>query len=204
MHLTETQINDWLDGALSEEERAAADRHLASCADCRAELEACQQIIQRVQRLPAAIPPERDLRRDVWAQIDRRSLWHWRYPLAAAAVLLIAVSSVLTVLLTRPAHAPVGRSTSVQPATVELVGLEAYRTEIATMQAALREHRAQLAPETVRILEENLSIIDRAIQEARQALASDPQSTTLNELLRSAYQRKLDLLKQAARSSAAT
>jgi hypothetical protein len=131
-------------------------------------------------------------------------LWHWRYPLAAAAVLLIAVSSVVTVWLTRDANAPVVRATTGAP-TVDLVRLESqYSSEVVELQQTLREQRAQLAPETIAILEENLAIIDRAIQEARGALANDPQSPMLGELLKSAYQRKLDLLKQAARSSAET
>jgi hypothetical protein len=68
----------------------------------------------------------------------------------------------------------------------------------------LAGNRTQLAPETVRILEENLRIIDTAIQEARAALARDPQSAALGEMWRSAYQRKLELLEQAARSTAGT
>jgi hypothetical protein len=161
--------------------------------------------MQRVSALPVSVPPERDLRADIWTQVDRRTLWHWRYPLAAAAVLLIAVSSVLTMLVTRNGNAPVVRTTQSAPAVVDLVSIEQrYRSEVEELQAALRKNRAQLAPETVRILEDNLRIIDAAIQEARTALANDPQSAMLGELLRSAYQQKLDLLKQVARSSAET
>ena len=78
--------------------------------------------------------------------------------------------------------------------------------QLRTLQTlrVLREQRAELSPETVQILEENLEIIDKAIQDARSALVNDPQSDMLGEMLRSAYQRKIDLLKQAARSSAET
>ena len=205
MHLTETQLHDVVDDTLPTDERAAITQHLASCTQCRGEVEALSALLQRVHALPASVQPERDLRSSMWAQVDRRTLWYWRYPLAAAAVLLIGISSIVTVLVTREGNAPVVRATQPQPAAVDLVRLERdYRSEVEELQAALRRNRDQLAPETVRILEDNLRIIDAAIMEARAALANDPQSATLGELLRSAYQQKLDLLKQVARSSAET
>jgi anti-sigma factor RsiW len=205
MHLSETRINDYIDDVLDSDERAAVAQHLEACPPCRNEVETLRALMQRVGELPVSIHPDRDLRADIWRQVDRPSLWHWRYPLAAAAILLIAISSVITVLVTRDRSQPVVRATEAQPSTVDLVNLESqYSSEVTALQETLREHRDQLAPETVRILEENLRIIDNAIQEARSALANDPQSGMLAELLRSAYQRKLDLLKQVARSTAAT
>jgi anti-sigma factor RsiW len=205
MHLTETQLNDLVDDVLADDERATVTAHLDVCAQCRAELAALRTLLQQVGQLPASVPPERDLRSDIWSQVDRKTLWHWRYPLAAAAVLLIAVTSVLTVLLTRESSGPVIRATQPAATTVDLVRLEQrYSSEVEQLQAVLRQNRDQLAPETVQILEENLQIIDAAILEARTALANDPQSAMLGELLRSAYQRKVDLLKQVARSSAET
>ena len=66
--------------------------------------------------------------------------------------------------------------------SVDLVRLESrYSSELTALQETLREHRDQLAPETVRILEENPRIIDDAIQEARSALANDPQVLLLDE-----------------------
>lgn len=204
MHLTEQQLNDFVDQALDASDADAVSAHLQSCAQCTREIEALRALLERVNGLPASIMPARDLRPGIWARADQKSLWHWRYPLAAAAILLIAITSTVTVLVTRNEGGPVVRVTET-PATVDLVTLEnQYGPEVETMERMLREQREQLAPETVQILEENLAIIDKAIQEARAALISDPQSNMLGELLRSAYQRKLDLLKQAARSSAAT
>ena len=206
MHLTESQINDLVDESLGQEELARALLHVADCAACRGEVEALRIMLHRIAQLPASIAPERDLRHDVWAQADRKTLWSWRYPLAAAAVLLIAISSAITIFVTRAEdNAPVLK-TAQQPAQpIDLVSLERqYSTEVEELQNLLRQNRDALAPETVRILEENLRIIDEAIAEARAAIDRDPQSRMLGELLRSAYQRKVDLLKQAARSSAAT
>lgn len=204
-HLTEAQINDFVDDALGATARADAARHLETCSECRAEVEILRSMLERVGRLPRVVHPGQDLRTGIWAQADRRTLWHWRYPLAAAAVLLIAATAVLTVMLTRETDGV--RIVRATPAasTIDLVRLEErYRNEVTELERTLAQNRAQLAPETVRILETNLQIIDAAIGEARAALANDPQSAMLGELLRSAYQRKLDVLKQAARSSAET
>ena len=203
MHLTETQINDYVDDVLPTDDVAVVHAHLQECADCRAEVEALRAVLQRVAALPRSIAPERDLRPNLSARPQRTTLWPWRYPLAAAAVLLIAISSMVTILLTRDDQ-PTVRITEASGG-VDLVNLEQqYSSEVESLQRTLRVRRDELSPETVRILEENLAIIDKAIQEARSALINDPQSDMLGELLRSAYQRKLDLLKQAARSSVET
>jgi len=206
MHLTEAQINDLVDENLATRELTPALQHLASCAQCRAEVDELRTMLHRIAQLPKSIAPTRDLRSDMWAQADRKTLWTWRYPLAAAAVVLIALSSTITVLVLRPDQGPTITVTESQPVpSVDLVRLEReYSQEVEDLQRALRQNREALSPETVRILEENLRIIDAAIQEARTALANDPQSGMLGELLRSAYQKKVELLKQAARSSAQT
>ena len=51
---------------------------------------------------------------------------------------------------------------------------------------------------TVRVLEENLAIIDRAIADARTALEQDPASRYLNGHLGRTLRRKVDLLQRAA------
>ncbi len=205
MHLTEEQLNDLADGTLTGAALEEAQAHTRTCAECRAQVESIRVLLQRVSALPQEIRPERDLRADIWAQADRKTLWSWRYQLAAAAVILIAVTAVFTATLLRNGETPVNIVEHTGARPVDFVSLEPqYREQVNELQDALREQRDQLSPETVRILEENLRIIDTAIQEARAALARDPQSAALGEMWRSAYQRKLDLLKQAARSTAET
>ncbi|HET9438983.1 MAG TPA: zf-HC2 domain-containing protein [Longimicrobiales bacterium] len=206
MHLTEIQINDFADGSLTADELRLAQQHVQACSECRAEVDALRALVLNVNSLPRSIEPARDLRPQIWTQVDRRSLWSWRYQLAAAAVVLIAISSIVTATIVGGReNEPVDVAGIDQTVAVDLVGLERqYSTEVEDLQRVLRRNREQLAPETVRIVEENLAIIDAAIREARAALEQDPQSAMLGELLRSAYQRKLDLLKQAARSSATT
>jgi hypothetical protein len=62
----------------------------------------------------------------------------------------------------------------------------------------VKKGRGQLDENTIAIVEHNLQIIDQAIAQARQALASDPANTYLSSHLVEARRRKLDLLRRAA------
>lgn len=77
-----------------------------------------------------------------------------------------------------------------------------YDREIVKLRAIVDSGRTRLDPATVALLERNLSVIDSAIVQCRDALAKDPASRFLNESLNSAYQSKMKLLKIAAAASA--
>ena len=66
------------------------------------------------------------------------------------------------------------------------------------LEAVLERGREVLDPETVRVLEENLQTIDRAIQEAGDAVMQDPASPVLQRFLAENLRKKMDLLRQAA------
>jgi hypothetical protein len=72
-----------------------------------------------------------------------------------------------------------------------------YNEAVADLEQALDAGRTHLDPATVRILEENLASIDRAIDQSRRALAADPANVYLNRHLADARQRKLSLLRRA-------
>jgi hypothetical protein len=212
MHLDETQLNDYLDGVLDAGEAERVRGHIGDCGSCARELDEITALKATVGELPREIRPDRDLREGIWNEIAKprhtRTLWSMRYPLAAAAILLVAVTSVVTrALVTDARDNQIGAdyNDTVHLASDDAGKLEReYSEEVQELEMVLRKSRGALAPETVRIMEENLTIIDRAINEAQTALASDPNSAMLVDLLRSAYERKLELLRQAARSSPVT
>ena len=72
-----------------------------------------------------------------------------------------------------------------------------YDATIAELQRILAAERSRLDPATVRVLERNLTVIDRAVAEARRAVEADPSNFYLRDHLARTMRRKADLLRQA-------
>lgn len=118
---------------------------------------------------------------------------------AGIALVLFSASAVYVSVAPGPgaARAPLAAAAPTATATPVLFTAE-YEALVTDLQAEFLRRRDQLDPETVRVVEQNLMIIDRAINEARQALVEDPASGFLNTHLAGAMKRKVDLLRQAA------
>jgi hypothetical protein len=78
-----------------------------------------------------------------------------------------------------------------------------YQSAVRDLEKMVEEGRERLDTATVRVLEQNLRLIDGAIAECRRALAADPASAYLNAHLAETMRQKLELLRQAARLTAA-
>lgn len=130
--------------------------------------------------------------------------------LAAAAVALVVLSAG-AVWLALPgqvgtavvAEGPAGDATSVAAPGTAPAGVEpqvrlaaAYDPAISQLEQEFDRRREELDPETIRVVQQNLAIIDEAITEAGRALAKDPSSAFLNTHLASAMRRKVDLLRR--------
>lgn len=211
-HLTETRINDYLDDVLAPPERASLDAHIQSCAPCRQQIESMRQLLAEVHALPPAVRPERDLLPGIHAAIDReqvvvlrdwrtRSLWSLRWAVATAAVLLVMATAVITQAVAKKRQAaPLATQPALSGTLVrhDLNQLEAkYESAISELQQLVAEQGSALAPATLRLLERNLQVIDDAIRESRAALEQDPGNAMINEMLWSAYEKKLELLRRA-------
>jgi anti-sigma factor RsiW len=208
-HLTEEQLNDLADGAAD----AGARSHLGECEECQRQLAQLQHIVARVHALPRVVAPRRDLLPDIQRSLDqaaqntrgahwrKQALWSLRVPLAAAALLLIMTTALITRMLLEPPGET--RQATQQERAGWLVARETqalqqkYESAIAELEQLVDAQRANLAPSTLRLLQQNLRVIDRAIRESQEALEQDPNSELIHDLLRSAYQRKLELLRRA-------
>jgi hypothetical protein len=82
------------------------------------------------------------------------------------------------------------------PATAADFGVARYDAAIAELETVLQAQRGKLDPKTVLVVERNLAVIDKAIADARSALAADPSSRYLNAYLASTMRRKVDLLRR--------
>lgn len=217
------QLSDYLDDELTGGERAAVESHLATCAECAATLAALRRVVACASSLSSAAPE-----RDLWPGIAARMAEPTRrvsftLPQLAAASLLLATLSggaVALFLSTREnagANAAVPATPTVQPRSgqgadsVQPVesspdGLALavsfadaqYDAAVADLERALERGRGRLDEFTVSVVEQNLSIIDRAMGEARSALAADPSNGYLSGHLLEARRQKLDLLRRAA------
>jgi Putative zinc-finger len=69
-HPDQELLNDYVDGRLRPESRAAVDHHLAACDACRREAEALRTLVASLATLPLDVQPPRDLRPGIAARID--------------------------------------------------------------------------------------------------------------------------------------
>jgi hypothetical protein len=73
-----------------------------------------------------------------------------------------------------------------------------YDAAVEDLERILAEGRGRLDTTTVKVLEQNLAIIDQALAQARRAVAADSANIYLNSHLAETMRRKIDLLRQAA------
>ena len=192
----EARADAYAEGRLSPPEAAAFEAHLNRCAACAEALERAAGPPVGLAALARSIEPAEDL----WPAINGRlaSLRERpgriavpRWGLAAAALLLIALSSGVTAVLLRSAP-------EVASATLDVSALEAqYAAVSEDLTGALEQARSRLDPATLATIERNLRIIDTALNETRQALANDPGNPALGQMVVAAWRQKVDLLRRA-------
>ena len=212
------RLSEYLDGELAAADAAALETHLASCAACRATLEELRRVVARARSLDNS-PPDRDLWPDIASRIgvttgtaqvaslgDRRARRRFTFTLPelmAASIALALVSAGGAWLAFGPRSGPSTRVASsaagaLLVSSVGAAGDSRYAAAIADLERALERGRGRLDTATVRVIEKNLGIIDRAIRDAQSALAADPGNVYLNLHLAQERRRKLELLRQAA------
>ncbi|OGU15642.1 MAG: hypothetical protein A3K13_06610 [Gemmatimonadetes bacterium RIFCSPLOWO2_12_FULL_68_9] len=216
------RLSEYLDDELSATERLQIEEHLGACSACRQTLEELRAVVARAGSLEDGTPE-----RDLWPGVAERigaarpevaqavgSRWRrlrltLTVPqLAAAALALMAVSAG-SVWLAKPRR-PIMQQAAVPPAAGAVITGSpvamvegAYQSAVRDLERVLALGRGRLDTATVRVLEQNLRIIDAAIAESQRALAADPASPYLNAHLANTMRRKLELLRQASRLVAA-
>lgn len=157
-----------------------------------------------LQSLPRAVEPERDMWPDIEARMEsrpvrRRPAWARQ---AAAAVILVAASSLITASLLYRANpltvrvaTPEPGKPVVQAAFGQSAGLGAGYEMARRELAADLELRMATMPESARQkLVANLAEMRRAADEINAALARQPGDPLLEELLLNTYQDELGVI----------
>jgi hypothetical protein len=186
-------------GTLPRPQAEAVEQHLLACDECRADFRFQRTLRQQVAALPRELPAPGQ----VWEGIRTRigpgrsgtaapaSRWQQPRMLAAAAVLLVAVTAALTAMFLRSPAAPT-RHADFQ------VTQAAYVQAAEELARTLEARREGMSPAAIAVVEQNLRIIDEAIRETQAALAGDPGNEHVAELLWGSWEKKIDLLKRAA------
>ena len=174
-----------------------------------------EQLLSRSRSLPRSARPERDL----WSGIENRisgdvssrpeSRWSlasvFPRPLAASvlALTLVATTAISVLVLSGVLSGGLPGMLDAAPSEVEMAAIAKgirERDGVAqvhqSLVAILEANRAQLPPETVAVLDENLRSIDRAIAEIHLALESNPNHHALSFLLAEAYRSEAELLER--------
>jgi anti-sigma factor RsiW len=210
-------LEDYVDGVLAEPEEAELERHVGSCSACRSTVERAVRLQRATRALPRGIAPERDLLPGIRARVGKagmqrgeRSSWmRWAGLAASLVVLTGAVWFGLRALDTDRATGPATAKGSAGPALlaadVNLAEFEAAESEYEEAAAHLLEivesRREELSPETLAVIEENLRIIDEAIDEVREALKEQPGDTRNGHMLNALYRQKVEFLWMVSRLS---
>lgn len=165
-------------------------------------------LVERARALPKEVEPERDLFAGIANRIGQPELdrtteqqpggWRSFFPRPLATMVLASSLVAASVLVTLQMTLPSGPPTDAQAAKIasmlrERDGVADVHTNVV---AILDAHRAQLPPETVAAIEDNLRTIDRAIAEIHLALEANPDEHGLTYLLAEAYRREANLLER--------
>ncbi len=211
------KLSDYLDGELSPGETEALDAHLLECAECGQTLQQLKTVVMRAGQVIDREPP-----RDLWPAIaarlavtetetgrematspQKRRVSFSIPQLAAASVVLMLISAGTMYMMVRNEAAPVAEVTqpAMQPMSAGSASVRAvsrnYDAAVQELETALEHNRSQLDSTTIRVLEQNLAIIDRAITDARAALGQEPANPYLSRYLDQAMQKKVQLLRRA-------
>jgi hypothetical protein len=211
------RLSEYLDGELEPAERAALEQHLASCGACAATLDDLREVVARAGALPSP-PPAADLWPGIEPRLDpvtpivtpaaarfgarvtRRFSFTMPQLVAAGLALMVMSGGGVWILQHggRATDLPPVAATSDPDAGLVPVAMAdpRYDEAIGDLQQALAAGRSQLDPGTIQVLESNLDAIDKAIEQSRRALASDPGNVYLHSHIAEARQRKLALLRR--------
>lgn len=214
------RLSEYLDGDLAANDARDLERHLEDCDVCRATLVELSDVVASARALEDTFPST-----DLWPRIaagmtasttTQRARGN-RYTfsgsqLAAAAMVLMTVTATAVWFATNGRNganagdALAASGTIIQTSGTTVTPVSDYQPvtadpvadeDVAALERALGENRAQLDPATIEVIERSLDAIDRAIADASAALETDPGNPYLSRQLDNTKQKKLDILHRA-------
>jgi hypothetical protein len=203
----EDQIGDYVDGTMNETERASFESHLTTCALCQAvvadftviraaslSLEPQLPSPQVWQRIAAAIEAEPK----PLLGVSGAPWWRTFAAAASIAVLVAALSWTAGQLAPVPGQR-LARVPTTEAEPISILGEYqlAERDLTSTIEGLERianTDRAALDMETADVVKANLTVLDGAIGESREALKKEPENDVAQQSLFEALRNKVALL----------
>ncbi len=210
-------LNDYVDGKLDAAAAHALEAELGRNPELQAEESALRALLLSVKSLPLDLAPPTDL----WAGIESRvkntstaqfprqegrgwgdSIWMRLGAIAAAALVTLGG---LHLFLNPRTDKLVDRVIPPTQAMAEMLSREVADSEEEYVQSkallmnALEEQREHLNPETLALIEENLKVIDDAVEEIRVAIQDDPENPRLVKMLVATREKELNFLEEMVR-----
>ena len=203
----DAQIGDYVDGAMDEAQRASFESHLSTCASCRAAVADFSVILAASLSLEPQVPPPhvwRKLSAAIEAEpkpflgVGGTQWWRAFAPVAAMAVLVASLSWTAAQLTSVPGERIATRTpvTQSEPVSILAEYQLAERDLSNTIEGLERiaTDRTALDMETADVLKANLTVLDGAIGESREALKKEPENDVAQESLFEALRNKVALL----------
>lgn len=218
------RLSGYLSGDLDPATAGVVERHLGECPRCTETLAELEGVVALARSASELEPPN-----DLWPSIasslatipagsdvevielptaserrPRRARLS-RPQLAAAAVLLVVASAgggwwaASATAGTAPRTGPLAGFDPVAAVADDAGAPADLAAQLRVLEQLVAAARETLDPSTVLILERNLNTIETAIEDSREALATDPGNAFLTEHLDRMYRRKLQYLQEAVR-----
>jgi hypothetical protein len=210
----QVHIGDFVDGTIDPSAEPQVVAHLATCQECRAMADDFKAIRLTARRLGQPIPPER-----VWTRLsaaleaERHRRWGsfafgpaWQIAAVALTLLVMAGGITWTVwryltpapgfIATEPSQSTVDPELVRSVETELKLAEEHYEKAIAGLEQITNAGRGTLDPQVAAVLQKNLSVIDQAIGESRDALRTQPANEAAQESLFGALRSKVTLLEE--------
>lgn len=214
VHLSTEALSEVLDG----ERVAGAEKHLASCAVCRGDLEALREMRASLRDLPELEPPP-----ELWSRIETRlpAGGSLRSRLGSPGRVMLQVVAMAAVFvlglglgsLFEPGG-PASRGEGPQVAAVEETGATNLSDALAQVRRLSLQYDAalnnldRLARQEGRpmpsVTRERLAGLDALVEASRTALAAEPADPVLNSYLFAALEERDAMVRQMRAESGAS
>lgn len=213
-HLSGEILSAFVEGELEREDRALLQRHLDGCEECRTSMEELRRMLTALDKLP-----DREPRKDLWIGIrgrimpstaeavvrpDRSMGWFPFSPALGVAATVVILASVVGIWFLIRGSAPAEPPSPEVPSVVlsldemERMRMEAYLEAIRDVEGVLAGMEERLDPVSTTMVRNEMRLLDRSVEEIREALEENPENAWLRERLARTLHRKWTYLREAA------